>query len=72
MHPYEYTDKKIKKSFFSYDPGVVINYLEEEVSFTYWGGKWIKNKKLTNKNSVKSKIYYENVMTPAINVVLSN
>ena len=64
-----YTIKKQKESFVTYAPSLVINYFDEENSFSYTGGKWLKN---FRRKSNDGRDWDNKIMTPAINIVLSN
>jgi len=66
---YEYKESKIKKSFVTYAPSLVINYEDFENSFRYSGGKWIRSKKYDSK---QNKPWDNKVLTPAINLLLTN
>jgi len=68
---HSYRDFKTKKmiSLPNYEPSLVINYFEKEKSFRYTGGKWIKEK--INKTNI-DRLWYYKVMTPAINLILTN
>jgi hypothetical protein len=66
---YEYKESKIKKSFVTYAPSLVINYEDLENSFRYSGGKWIRSKKYDSK---QNKPWDNKVLTPAINLLLTN
>lgn len=66
---YKLGKSKSKHEQISYAPSLVINYSETEISFRYSGGKWIKNK---IHKSNDGKIWDSKVMTPAINLTLTN
>jgi hypothetical protein len=68
-YDFVYTIKKQKKSFVTYAPSLVINYFDEENSFSYTGGKWVKN---FRRKSNDGRDWDNKIMTPAINIVLSN
>lgn len=69
---FEYKDSKTKEkqSMLCYSPSLVINYSDKENAFRYSGGKWFRNK-LFHKES-NEKPWYNKVMTPAINLILTN
>lgn len=61
--------KEIVKAEY-YAPSLVVNYSEVENSFNYMQGKWSRSKiSHTDKND---KPWYNTVMMPAINLVLTN
>jgi hypothetical protein len=66
---FSYKDSKsnTKISNENFAPNLIINYLEIENSFSY-RGKWIKIKKIKDKKSG----FINKVLTPAINLVLTN
>lgn len=66
---FDYNESKIKKSLVTYAPSLVINYEDFENSFRYTGGKWIKSKKFDSK---KNESWDNKVITPAINLILTN
>lgn len=68
---FEYKDYKVntKGIMTSYAPSFVLNYFDEENSFQYSGGKWYRRKKINLGNN---KPWDNKVMTPAINLILSN
>ena len=68
---FEYKDYKTnaKGTMTSYAPSFVLNYFDEENAFQYSGGKWFRRKKINLKNN---KPWDNKVMTPAINLILSN
>jgi len=68
---FEYKDTKTKKtnSFATYAPSMVINYSDEENSFHFSGGKWGKRSR-TFSNSGRE--WEGKIMTPAINLILTN
>jgi hypothetical protein len=69
---FEYKDIQTKKRVRNeyYAPSLVVNYSKEEHSFDYSGGKW-KRKKIFQTDKT-DKPWYNNVMMPAINLILSN
>ena len=71
FYDHAYRDFKTKKMIAmpNYEPSLVINYFENEKSFRYTGGKWIKEK--MNKTNF-DKPWYFKVKTPAINLILTN
>lgn len=67
---FKYKDNGKMVTMESYAPSLVINYTEEEVSFSYSKGKWSRSKIIrTDKND---KPWYNKVMVPAINLILTN
>ena len=70
---YDYTYKayktKEKISMPNYAPSLVINYFDDRRAFQYWKGKWywLRNVKTTGNRPWNNK-----VMTPAINLILTN
>lgn len=66
---YKIDKSKSKNERINYAPSLVINYSETEISFRYYGGKWIKNK---IHKSNDGKIWDNKVLTPAINLTLTN
>ena len=67
----EYTYNKTKRSSINYAPSLVVNYSEFENSFRYIGGKWIRIK--INKIKIKETKPWDNkILTPAINIILTN
>lgn len=69
---FEYKQKGIKKrvTMEDYAPSLVVNYSKKENSFSYSGGKWYRNKIfVTDKNDQP---WYNTVMMPAINLILTN
>ena len=70
---FEYKDSQTKKlvKIEDYAPSLVVNYSEKENAFTYSQGKWNRSKVfLTEKKSKEP--WYNKVMMPAINLILSN
>jgi len=62
------TKKTIEEEY--YAPSLVVNYSKVENSFNYAEGKWRRSKIfITNK---KDKPWYNTVMVPAINLILTN
>lgn len=66
---YKIDKSKSKNEQINYAPSLVINYSKTENSFRYSGGKWIKNKIFKSNNG---KIWDNKVLTPAINLTLTN
>ena len=68
---FEYKDTKSKKtnSFVTYAPSLVINYTEEENSFHFSGGKWRKRSRAISNSGRE---WDGKIMTPAINLILTN
>lgn len=68
---FEFKNPKTKKtdSFVTYAPSLVINYSEEENSFHFLGGRWLK-KRRSISNSGRE--WDGKIMTPAINLILTN
>lgn len=70
---FEYKDHQTKKliKLEDYAPSLVVNYSDKENAFTYSQGKWLRSKVfLTEKKSKEP--WYNRVMMPAINLILSN
>ncbi|MFN3752784.1 carboxypeptidase-like regulatory domain-containing protein [Flavobacterium sp.] len=70
---FEYKDPKTKKLVKQedYAPSLVVNYSEKENAFTYSSGKWHRSKVfLTEKKSKEP--WYNKIMMPAINLILTN
>lgn len=65
-----YNSKEIVKSI-SYAPCLVVNYSKVEHSFSYSKGKWVRNKIFVNENS-NDKPWFNTVILPAINLILTN
>ncbi|WP_291114728.1 carboxypeptidase-like regulatory domain-containing protein [Flavobacterium sp. UBA6135] len=66
---YKSGKSKNKNEQINYAPSLVINYSETKNSFRYYGGKWVRNKIYASK---KDKPWDNKVMTPAINLTLTN
>ena len=68
---FEYKDTKTKKtnSFVTYAPSMVINYSEEENSYHFSGGKWWKRSRALSNSG---RDWDGKIMTPAINLILTN
>lgn len=65
---YKTTNKTVKEEY--YAPSLVVNYSEVENSVNYMQGKWSRSKiSHTDKND---KPWYNTVMMPAINLILTN
>ncbi|WP_396156302.1 carboxypeptidase-like regulatory domain-containing protein [Flavobacterium sp.] len=62
------TKKKIKEEY--YAPSLIVNYSKVENSFNYSEGKWHRGKIFTTDKNDKP--WYNKVMMPAINVILTN
>ena len=70
---FEYKDPKTKKLVKQedYAPSLVVNYSVKENAFTYSKGKWHRSKVfLTEKKSKEP--WYNKIMMPAINLILTN
>ncbi|WP_412476874.1 carboxypeptidase-like regulatory domain-containing protein [Flavobacterium sp. TBRC 19031] len=72
-HDFVYKDTKSKKTVTmeNYQPSLVVNYSQEAHSFNYSQGKWIRNKKFVIENN-NDKPWFNTVMLPAINLILTN
>lgn len=68
---FEYKDFKSNNTIkvTSYAPSFILNYFDEDNSFSYSGGKWSRRKRVDSKNN---KPWDNKLMTPAINLILSN
>ena len=68
---FEYKDFKSNNTIkvTSYAPSFILNYFDEDNSFSYSGGKWSRRKRVDSKNN---KPWDNELMTPAINLILSN
>ncbi len=62
------TKKKIKKEY--YAPSLIVNYSKVENSFNYSEGKWRRGKIFTTDKNDKP--WFNTVMMPAINLILTN
>ena len=69
LFEYKDTKSKEKNSFVTYAPSLVINYTDEENSFHYSGGKWLKRGRSI---SISGREWDGKIMTPAINLILTN
>lgn len=69
---YKDTKSKEKVSMESYAPCLVINYSEKENSYRYSGGKWYRSKIVYDNSNSKGQPWHNKIMTPAINLILSN
>lgn len=72
-YEFEYVESDTKKrvKMTSYAPSLIVNYDKREIGFDYSQGKWSRKKRndqLYNKEAP----WYNAVMLPAINVLLSN
>lgn len=63
-----YTKEIIKAE--AYAPSLIVNYSEVENSFNYMQGKWKRSK--PSHNDQIDKPWYNKVMLPAINLILTN
>lgn len=70
LYEFKYKDIDSKKILISptYAPSLVINFNDEPYSFTYSGGKWRQAK----KHKTNNKPWDNKIMTPAINLILTN
>ena len=62
------TKKTVKEEY--YAPSLVVNYSEVENSINYMQGKWSRSK--ISHTDKKDKPWYNKVMMPAINLILTN
>jgi hypothetical protein len=69
---FEYTTSMTKKKSKekSYAPSLIVNYSKVENSFNYSEGKWSRGKIFTTDKNDKP--WYNTVMMPAINLILTN
>ncbi len=69
---FEYNDPKQKDlvKMESYAPSLVVNYSKEENSFNYSQGKWVRAKIFASDK--KDKKWFNTVMLPAVNLILTN
>jgi hypothetical protein len=58
-----------KKVRISYAPSLIINYNEDENAFSYRNGAWERAKKFDSKTN---KPWNNKILTPAINLILTN
>ncbi|WP_284651002.1 carboxypeptidase-like regulatory domain-containing protein [Flavobacterium terrisoli] len=70
---FKYKDHQTKKMMVmeDYAPSLVVNYSEKENAFTYSQGKWSRSKVFLTEQKSKEP-WYNKVMMPAINLILSN
>jgi hypothetical protein len=71
-YDFEYKALETKKivKMECYAPSLVVNYSEVENSFSYMQGKWSRSK--ISHTDKKDKPWYNTVMMPAINLILTN
>ncbi|MDI1317567.1 carboxypeptidase-like regulatory domain-containing protein [Flavobacterium sp.] len=69
-YEFKYQDSKKKRiTMPNYQPSLVVNYFEERNAFNYRGGKWYWSY-ITNTNG--NHPWTNKIMTPAINLILTN
>lgn len=70
-HDFVYKDQSKKTvTMENYQPSLVVNYSKEEDSFNYSQGKWARSKIFITDQ--KDKPWFNTVMLPAINLILTN
>ena len=70
FYEFTYRDQNKKKiSLPNYAPTLVVNYFEERRGFQYWKGKWYWQHNIKTANN---RPWDNKVMTPAINLILTN
>ena len=71
LYEFRYRDYKLKKeiTLSYYAPSLVINYFYEENAFHYRSGKWKRLRRIKTNNK---EVWDNKVLTPAINLILTN